>query len=102
MQRQSWRGPSIDEQDLLTVRIAEFHAESVTSADAALSRLLALPEVKRKMADKNEKRGLACHIAILRQLSAISRIESHSEQIPLSIERYANALRKRVRVEIIG
>lgn len=55
--------PSMGEPDLLKVRIAEFDAESVASADAALSRLLALPEVKGRIAELRLKHGLTLFVS---------------------------------------
>jgi hypothetical protein len=50
--------PATGEPDFLRVRITEFQVKNISSANAALGHLLALPEVKKGMADLNLKHGL--------------------------------------------
>ena len=50
--------PASGEPPLLGVRISDFHVENVAEASDALSKLLALPEVKRRMSDLRLKHGL--------------------------------------------
>jgi len=51
--------PATGEPALLKTRLNEFHVENVSSARQALSWLLALPEVKKRMRDLHLKPGIA-------------------------------------------
>jgi hypothetical protein len=51
--------PAAGEPALLKTRLNEFHVEDISSAREALSRLLALPEVKKGMRDLHLKPGIA-------------------------------------------
>jgi hypothetical protein len=70
--------PLINEPVLLNFKIAEFHADNLSSVEDALNRLLAKPDVQKRIADLNLNTGLEIRAGGVRPPGSRKEVKSFS------------------------
>ncbi len=70
--------PLISEPALLNFKIAEFHADNLSSVEDALNRLLAKPDVQKRIADLNLNTGLEIRAGGVRPPGSRKEVKSFS------------------------